>query len=214
MKTKFNNESMSKHNKSDLMNTSNIESTDRKMRSSRKMVEIVKIENVVNEKVEELLGKEIHNNMNEIVPINQALSNVKLIGLFFCSVWASPCKLISNELIDLYNETNQGVKNLEIIQITLEKDHLPGDCNKDENERIRKEGENIFKSKIQDFPWLFYQFNNENCRSLKEKFNVKNVPQLIILDEYCNIITKDGIKDYFQYGPDIGEKWMENNKNK
>lgn len=59
--------------------------------------------------------------MNEIIPVNQAFSNVKLIGLFFCSVWASPCKLIANELIELYNETNQGIKNLEIIQITLEK---------------------------------------------------------------------------------------------
>lgn len=214
MKTKFNNDSISKNNKSDIMNTSNIESTDRKMRSSRRMIEIVKVDNVVNENIEELLGKEVYNNMNEIIPVNQAFSNVKLIGLFFCSVWASPCKLIANELIELYNETNQGIKNLEIIQITLEKDLLPGDCNKDENERIRKEGENIFKSKIQDFPWLFYQYNNETCRNLKEKFNIKNVPQLIILDEYCNILTKEGVKEYFKYGVDIGEKWMELNKNK
>ena len=60
MKTKFNNDSISKNNKSDLMNTSNIESTDRKMRSSRRMIELVKVDNVVNEKVEELLGKEVY----------------------------------------------------------------------------------------------------------------------------------------------------------
>ena len=58
-----------------------------------------------------ILGEKFVDSKNEpIKNIQDDVFSAKLIGLLFTSRWGSPCKIFEKELIDIYNEVNEGEK--------------------------------------------------------------------------------------------------------
>ena len=73
--------------------------------------------------MEEIIGRKFLNSkLEEVDP--QEIFKCKIICLFFTASWCTPCEIFSKELIEIYNEGNQGEKLLEIIQVSYEKPEI------------------------------------------------------------------------------------------
>lgn len=155
---------------------------------------------------EEMLGKEFTNQKLEVIP-GVEVYRTPLICLFFTGLWCNPCQFFAKDLIEVYNEANQGIKTMEIIQITLEKDFLPGE-RPEKIDEIRKEEETKFKVHIADKPWVFINYIDERNNQLKEKYKITSVPAFFVLKRDLSILTDEGRKEIANEGYNIAEKWL------
>jgi nucleoredoxin len=138
--------------------------------------------------METLLGRKFVNNKNE--EIVEDVFNVKLISLFFTASWCSPCEIFARDLIEIYNETNQGEKVLEIIQISFEKN------------------EESFKRGIANKPWIFIPYNDSKNAELCEIFKVLGVPIFFVLKKDGTILIENGRKEISKEGVKIIDTWL------
>lgn len=136
-----------------------------------------------------LYGKKFINNKFEEVPSESILS-CKLICLFFTAQWCSPCTILAKELLKLYEETNQGQKLLEIIQVPFDK------------------SEALFKSDIADKPWVFIPFNDPFIKEIVNKLKIYYIPVFLLVDRNLNIISDTCRKELIEEGPTVSEKWL------
>jgi len=126
---------------------------------------------------------------------NEALSGKKVVGLYFSADWCGPCKQFTPELVDFYNKMNsrRGKQNeFEIVWIS----------------RCRT---------VDDFGQYFTQMNwlalppdeatGQRGQLLGEKYKVKGIPSLVLLDEVGNVITLDGRTKLATDRAGIGFPW-------
>lgn len=140
-----------------------------------------------------LNGKKfINSKFEEVSP--ESILNCKLICLFFTAQWCSPCNILAKELLKLYEETNQGQKLLEIIQVPFDK------------------SEALFKSDIVDKPWVFIPFNDPFIKEIVNKLKIYYIPVFLLVDKNLNIISDTCRKELTEEGPTVSEKWLNNLK--
>ena len=142
--------------------------------------------------MENLIGdKFVNNKLEDVNP--EEVFNCKIICLFFTASWCSPCEIFSKQLLEVYEEANQGEKFFEIIAVSFEKN------------------EQNFKSFVSDKPWVFIPYGNSKIEELKEKYNILNIPVFYAMDNKGNIITDDARKQISEFGINIVEKWIKDN---
>jgi thiol-disulfide isomerase/thioredoxin len=111
---------------------------------------------------------------------NVALQGKKVVGLYFSADWCGPCRQFTPELVNFYNKINsrRGKKNeFEIVWISR--------CRS-----IDAFGQYF----TQMGGWLALPPNEATGargQYLGEKFGVKGIPTLVLLDEIGNLITTD-----------------------
>ena len=111
---------------------------------------------------------------------NVALQGKKVVGLYFSADWCGPCRKFTPELVNFYNKINsrRGKKNeFEIVWISR--------CRS-----IDAFGQYF----TQMGGWLALPPNEATGargQYLGEKFGVKGIPTLVLLDEIGNLITTD-----------------------
>ena len=171
--------------------------------SSKKNVEIHELDTTL---YENILGKDFINSKLEPV-LGSEVFNAPVICLLFTSHWSNPCFLLGKDLLELYQESNQGIKNLEIIQCTLEREFVQGEKQEVINE-VKRDGEIKFKAFINEKPWIFINYNDERNEMLKERYSIKYVPQLWVLKKDLSVLTRDGRKELANEGPCVSERWM------
>lgn len=154
---------------------------------------------------EYFLGKDFINSKSEPVASNDVFKS-QIICLFFTTQWCNPSKHFIKTLQALYEEANQGVKTMEIIQITLEKEFGPGDS-QDKIEEVRKEEDLKFRLYIQDKPWVFINYLDEKSNKLKEKYCINSVPKLIVLRRDLSVLNEDARIDIIEKGNYICDEW-------
>ena len=160
---------------------------------------------------EHLLGKKFINNTLNNVHCSDVFKT-PVICLFFSSIMCNPSHHFVKDLIELYNECNQGVKNLEIIQIPLEKErNLLEKDDKDKTEKFIENSTNLYKQYITDKPckpWVFMPCFNNKIEELKIIYNIKSTPVLIVLDRKLQVLTFNGRQDIAEHGYTIGDEWL------
>ena len=58
-------------------------------------------------------------------------------------------------------------------------------------------------------PWMALPFEDQRCKSLKEKFNITGIPSLIVVDPLTwNEVSKKGRKDVQELGQDVFDEWL------
>ena len=153
--------------------------TNRKLSTRKNLIDLnsSKQENrEVFENHELLLGKDFINSY--FLPVNCSdIFKTPVICLFFYAQFCNPSQHFIKDLIELYNETNQGVVNLEIIQIPVEKDKCLFEVDdKEKQDRIKEETINSYKQFLADKPekpWMFIPCLDERAGILKAKYNIK-----------------------------------------
>ena len=146
----------------------------------------------VMEKITSILGEKFVDNKNELVKdIQDEVFSCTLLGIFFTAGWASPCKIFEKNLIDIYNEVNEGEKIFEIIQIPFDKT------------------EEDFKKSIVGKPWKSIPWNDPIINKLKEAYKVLTIPQFFPIDKEGRVMSYNAREELTDRGCDVCEDWVE-----
>ena len=138
-----------------------------------------------------LIGEDIVDSRGEkVTNVQDEVYSCLLLGIFFSGSWASPCRIFEKDLINIYNEVNEGVKNLEIIEVSFDK------------------SEEAYKKSISTKPWKFLPFNSPNIKVLTEKYNVLTIPQFFPVDRKGEVISENARTELISGGADVCEEWI------
>jgi nucleoredoxin len=140
--------------------------------------------------IEYIVGWNFVNNRNEAIKNLNELFNCKIYFIYFTASWCSPCEIFSKDLLELYNEANEGIRNIEVIQVSFDT------------------SEAHFKNSIIDKPWVFIPINDSKINELKEKFNLVQIPVLHVYRSDGSLITTEGRKKLSENGINIIDKWL------
>lgn len=143
------------------------------------------------EDIIKIIGENFVDCKNEhIKNIKDDILSCKLLGLFFSSSWGSPCKIFGKELLNIYNEVNEGEKIFEIIEISFDK----------------KEDE--FKKGIAGKPWKFIPYNDPIIQQLTQKYEVLTIPKFFPIDKKGDILSDNARKELVEGGSNVCEEWI------
>jgi nucleoredoxin len=94
---------------------------------------------------------------------DEALKNVKLIGIYFSAHWCPPCRGFTPKLAEFYNNVNENGKVFEVIFVSSDQD--------------QRQFEEYFK----EMPWLAIDFKDSRRADIKKAHSVTGIPNLVIL---------------------------------
>ncbi|XP_062159007.1 probable nucleoredoxin 1 [Alnus glutinosa] len=108
----------------------------------------------------------------------------KTVGLYFSGSWCGPCCRFTPNLVEVYEELlPKG--DFELVFISSDRN--------DES----------FNGYFAKMPWLAVPFSDSETRKrLKELFNVRGIPYLVILDANGKVSTDQGVRIVREYGVD------------
>lgn len=126
---------------------------------------------------------------------NDALQGKKVVGLYFSADWCGPCRQFTPDLVNFYEKMNRrrGKKDeFEIVWISRCRD-------------VQSYGQYFTQMKWIALPPQ--EAMGERGKWLGEKYAVKGIPTLVLLDEVGNVITKDARNQIPKDKAGIGFPW-------
>lgn len=127
---------------------------------------------------------------------SDALRDKKVIGLYFSADWCGPCRKFTPELVSFYNKMNQrrGKKNeFEIVWISRCRD-------------VHSYGQ-YFTQMGGWFALPPEEAMGARGSMLSDKYKVKGIPTLVLIDDLGQVITRDGRNKIPQDKAGIGFPW-------
>lgn len=127
---------------------------------------------------------------------SDALRGKKVIGLYFSADWCGPCRKFTPELVSFYKKMNQrrGKKDeFEIVWVSRCRD-------------VNSYGQ-YFTHMGGWFALPPEEAMGQRGSMLSEKYKVKGIPTLVLLDDLGNVITTDGRNKIPQDKAGIGFPW-------
>ncbi|GLD93984.1 hypothetical protein PINS_up023542 [Pythium insidiosum] len=110
-----------------------------------------------------------------VVPLAQALSQKKVIGLYFSGHYCPPCRKFTPILAQVYEEIKDEHEDVEIVFVSSDKE-------------VEK-----FDEYYQEMPWLALPWAKRDLKAeLCEKFGVKFIPTLVFLNDKGEIVEREG----------------------
>ena len=115
----------------------------------------------------------------------------KKVAIYFSAHWCGPCRNFTPKLVKLYNETAKAA-NIEIVFIS--------------SDRSAEKMAEYMKS--ESMPWLAVPFDSEKRSLLKQEYQNRFIPRLLVLDENGKIISVNATGEVFNMGAAAVEKWI------
>ncbi|KAJ8687654.1 hypothetical protein QAD02_023448 [Eretmocerus hayati] len=139
-----------------------------------------------------LKGNFLINTKEEAVISNEIFRDAEYVGLYFSASWCPPCQTFLPLLKRLYQDAHLRQVKLEII-------FIPSDTDEHKMTRffVEKHG-----------PWYALPIGPVSL-SLRKKFQIHNIPKLIILDNTGKIVTNQARED-IETCDDPLSKWFPN----
>ncbi len=125
----------------------------------------------------------------EVSP-QEALGGAKVVALYFSMHNCPPCREFTPIFTELYNDTNESGKQLEVV-------FLSGDKTQQEYDLYYGE-----------MPWLALPRGDSRLPNLAKKYEVKGVPRLIVLKSDGSIIDNNAVKKVTEEGPAAIEEFL------
>ena len=137
----------------------------------------------------ELFGDELRDSQKKKVSVD-ALAD-KTIGLYFSAHWCPPCRAFTPSLVEFHNEMTQQGKPFEIVFVSSD----------------RSKSDMYGYMKEMDMPWLALPFGDDHKQKLSQKYNVRGIPKLVIIDSNGELVTENGRGDVSQSGAKAFGRW-------
>ena len=140
--------------------------------------------------MEELFGTQpLLSKEGEVKP-EAVFSEPKLYGIYFSMHNCPPCLEFTPVFAELYNETNENGKVLEVVFIS-------GDKTQEE-----------FDKYYAEMPWLALPKGDARQGAIAKKFAVKGVPRLVILKPDGTVLEQNAVQKITQEGPAAIEEYL------
>eukprot|EP00929_Paragymnodinium_shiwhaense_P097257 TRINITY_DN58_c0_g1_i14.p1 TRINITY_DN58_c0_g1~~TRINITY_DN58_c0_g1_i14.p1 ORF type:complete len:441 (-),score=142.01 TRINITY_DN58_c0_g1_i14:291-1496(-) len=121
-----------------------------------------------------LAGAKIIKAGGESISIADAMNGKKALALYFSAHWCPPCRGFTPQLAEWYKK-DLNAKGMECIFVSSDK------------------SEDQFKEYFAEQPWLALDYSERGLKEkLSNKFGVRGIPSLVILDADLNTVTTDG----------------------
>ncbi len=143
----------------------------------------------VSEAIQELFGKKLKNNRKKNVSSDEL--GGKIVGIYFSAHWCPPCKTFTPELVKFHKNVTKKGEPFEIVFVSSD----------------RSESAMYDYMEEMDMPWLALPFGDSHIKPMKEKFGVRGIPMLVIVDAEGKVITKNGRGDVSSMGAKAFKKW-------
>jgi nucleoredoxin len=122
-------------------------------------------------------------------PVSNNLSSVKIIGIYFSAHWCGPCRGFTPVLAGFYNKVNENEKVFEVVFVSSDSE------------------EESYQNYLSEMPWVALPLNNYEGDQLKNKFQVKGIPRLVILSPNGEKIEDNGRESVTVQGVQAFYKW-------
>jgi nucleoredoxin len=139
--------------------------------------------------LEELFGKSLITAKKSRV--STADLSGKKIGVYFSAHWCPPCRKFTPVLVNTYNELQEEGKPFEIVFVSSD----------------RTEQDMIGYMKEMDMPWLAVRFKSSEADDLKEKFNVRGIPFLAIINDKGETLSVNARSEVTSSGTSAYDRW-------
>lgn len=106
----------------------------------------------------------------------------KTVGLYFSASWCPPCRGFTPVLIEVYQELSSTKGDFEIVFVSSDRD------------------EESHKAYFTKMPWLAIPFSDPAIKRLKEEFEVKGIPCLVLIDGAGSVSSTQGVRLIREYG--------------
>ncbi|OQR82229.1 hypothetical protein THRCLA_11034, partial [Thraustotheca clavata] len=122
----------------------------------------------------ELLGNELISAQGKKIDTLTALEKKSIIGLYFSAHWCGPCRDFTPILSTLYEDLSEEHSDFEVILIS--------------SDRSQEEFDSYHnKMNFPAIPWI----NTDRHAQLRDKFNIRYLPQLIIINHNGSEIVQN-----------------------
>jgi nucleoredoxin len=128
------------------------------------------------------------NAKGEKIPVADV--EAKHIGLYFSASWCPPCRAFTPSLAEAYKKWKAAEKPIELILVGSDRD----------------QDAMLGYMKKYEMPWLALPYDAEPAK-IGEKFGIRGIPALVILDQDGKVVTRDGRKDVASHGAKALERW-------
>lgn len=138
----------------------------------------------------DMFGKELVNARKKKVDLSE-LAAADKIGIYFSAHWCPPCRAFTPQLVKTYNALKKDGKNFEVVFVSSD----------------RNEGGMYGYMKEAKMPWLALPFNSNQKGMLANKFRVRGIPRLVIVDADGKILSNDARGSVAGSGAGAYDKW-------
>ncbi len=138
----------------------------------------------------DLIGESFVNAEGETVGA-EALEGKEVIALYFSAVWCPPCRAFTPRLVEAANTLREEGKPFEVIFVS----------------RDRNEEAMLGYMKDYKMPWLAMPFGDAKGQALMQRYGIRGIPSLVIIDGEGNTITTQGRGAIASRGAKAFETW-------
>lgn len=125
-----------------------------------------------------------------LVNVTHLLKDTSVVGLYFSAHWCPPCRGFTPTLIEFYKTMQANNQGFEVIYVSLDRDCVS------------------FNEYYGSMPWYTIPYEDEARESLAEKYGVRGIPYLVIIDQHGTIVDKEGRGTVeTASGTQLPEKW-------
>lgn len=144
-----------------------------------------------NTTLSDLFGDELYKADGSPVGVG-ALDQTSIIGIYFASPECSACGAFTPLLIDAYDQIREDGRSFDVVLVTV------GISAASQSEYMVDSG----------MPWLAVSAQGKKPSDLAQRFLVRWVPTLIIIDDDLNVISFSGREELTQGGPGVYDAWL------
>jgi len=138
-------------------------------------------------KIVQLVGEKLLSKGNVVVNSSEVLKD-KLVALYFSAHWCPPCRQFTPVFSSVYQ--SMGNKPLAVIFISADQD------------------QEAFNEYFGEQPWYAIPYENSDIREgLNERFGIRGIPSLLVLDQEGNIVSKEGRTEVMKTKEKVYDLW-------
>jgi len=139
--------------------------------------------------LEALFGTELADADGEPVAVESLAG--KKIGIYFSASWCPPCRAFTPKLIEAYNTLQEQGEAFEIVFATSD----------------RSAAKTTAYMQDHGMPWPALPFGCDELEALDEKYGVRGIPTLVVIDAAGKTLDRDARMDVGRDGADAFQGW-------
>ncbi len=115
----------------------------------------------------------------------------KRVAIYFSASWCGPCRAFTPRLIEAYQAWQEADEAVEVVLVSLDRSAA------DMRQYMRQAR----------MPWLAVPHGSEQADALRERFQVRGIPMLVVVDAEGRTLSTSGRGEVGQQGAAALDRW-------